>query len=911
MMIQNQGRVGIGTTSPGSALEVASTNSSQLTLRNTDTTNGTAGYGNLWADNNGLWLQGHGDTSGESIMLNPNGGNVGIGIGAGNPPGAKLEIRTDIDITSNPDSKGLRLKESHGDWLLSLGVENVTNEGFAIRDISQGTYPFVIREETGNVGIGITSPGYDLDVAGQINADAERIGEYEKFDAGNVSASGGTTRERAIATFAMNEAEWSSTVGFFVEAHSNYYDTGYNKYYIEAGWYGMPDIFRVESLGDLATFFNLRLERDDGNALAPRGALDICSGELNESYTESYGYERYDCKVHLYTLYAQAEYYTNWNVTIASGGMNLFYGDATSEGYVGITKDSAYQEVDANTNDLDNVIYLGRDNIGINTFVPDAKLDVNGTAHLRSSLTMDSFIIGDEMSGITAANQLESLTIDGDEYLIATNVSSINIYSVSGSNLTKGESLYPVPNNETIHNAKTFVMGDQTYLSVAIEGNQLSQVYEWDATNKTFVALASSAGLLRVDAKDIEPFAIGNETYLAIAEIGDQAVIYRWTGSTFTAAGQWAYTNIQDIHDFQYIEIDDRNLLAFSADYLDDNGNNRSRLYIFEYDENTQTFNFEAPLQTLSIGATIERIQTFVRDEQTYIALAYDNSIALYQWNGTDAFFRYSWLTSNNASGAHYFTRGSDDYLLTTGVNSEARLYRWVHDRLEEVQRVGNANHNTQDAISINNGKTFVLANDIRSPIQYDWNTNLYVSPSSGNVSIGYSGHSHKLYVAGVAGGQSDWRIDSDSRLKTSVETIPSALEKILSLRGVTFEWKQEEFPDRNFADGTQIGLIAQEVEEVFPELVSQGEYKSVSYANLVSPLIEAVKELHALYQGHADRLAALEAQNAEQDNHIAHQDERIAHQDELIVQLEEQNVGLLKTVVQLEVRLAALEAAQ
>ena len=151
-------------------------------------------------------------------------------------------------------------------------------------------------------------------------------------------------------------------------------------------------------------------------------------------------------------------------------------------------------------------------------------------------------------------------------------------------------------------------------------------------------------------------------------------------------------------------------------------------------------------------------------------------------------------------------------------------------------------------------------------------------------------------------------KLNSDSRLKKSVETIPSALEKILSLRGVTFEWKQEEFPERNFADGTQIGLIAQEVEAVFPELVSQGEYKSVSYSNLVSPLIEAIKELHALYQGHADRIALLEAKlqgrdaaleekNAELENHIAHQDERIAHQDELIVQL--------------EVRLAALEAAQ
>ena len=149
--------------------------------------------------------------------------------------------------------------------------------------------------------------------------------------------------------------------------------------------------------------------------------------------------------------------------------------------------------------------------------------------------------------------------------------------------------------------------------------------------------------------------------------------------------------------------------------------------------------------------------------------------------------------------------------------------------------------------------------------------------------------------------------LTSDSRYKKEIQTLPSALENILSLRGVSYYWK-----DRD-DDTQQIGVIAQEVEKIYPQLVHTNEdgYKSVAYSNLVSPLIEAVKELHALYQGHADRIAALEeqiqqlqerdaeleAQNAEWENHIAHQDERIAHQDELIVQL--------------EVRLAALEAAQ
>ena len=106
--------------------------------------------------------------------------------------------------------------------------------------------------------------------------------------------------------------------------------------------------------------------------------------------------------------------------------------------------------------------------------------------------------------------------------------------------------------------------------------------------------------------------------------------------------------------------------------------------------------------------------------------------------------------------------------------------------------------------------------------------------------------------------------LSSDSRLKKSVETIPSALEKILSLRGVTFEWKQEEFPERNFADGTQIGLIAQEVEEVFPELVSSGEYKSISYSNLVAPLIEAVKSLYQIDQNTQHQIQEIQKENAE-----------------------------------------------
>ena len=82
----------------------------------------------------------------------------------------------------------------------------------------------------------------------------------------------------------------------------------------------------------------------------------------------------------------------------------------------------------------------------------------------------------------------------------------------------------------------------------------------------------------------------------------------------------------------------------------------------------------------------------------------------------------------------------------------------------------------------------------------------------------------------------------SDVTLKENIETIPNALDKVLNLRGVEF--------DRNDKENNphEIGVIAQEVEEVVPEVVMTNEegLKSVAYGNLVGLLIESIKELKA-----------------------------------------------------------------
>lgn len=79
----------------------------------------------------------------------------------------------------------------------------------------------------------------------------------------------------------------------------------------------------------------------------------------------------------------------------------------------------------------------------------------------------------------------------------------------------------------------------------------------------------------------------------------------------------------------------------------------------------------------------------------------------------------------------------------------------------------------------------------------------------------------------------------SDIRLKKDIELIPNALDKVLSLRGVTFT--------DIATDERRTGVIAQEVQVVLPEAVKEGEeYLSVAYGNLVGVLIESIKELKA-----------------------------------------------------------------
>ncbi len=110
-----------------------------------------------------------------------------------------------------------------------------------------------------------------------------------------------------------------------------------------------------------------------------------------------------------------------------------------------------------------------------------------------------------------------------------------------------------------------------------------------------------------------------------------------------------------------------------------------------------------------------------------------------------------------------------------------------------------------------------------------------------GNQTIGINGTSGSIFTTGNITVASLTET-SDRRLKTNIQPLQNALDNTLKLRGVSYNWI-----DANKIRTNQIGVIAQEVEELYPEFVHTDDkgMKSVNYSQMVAVLIEAVKELN------------------------------------------------------------------
>lgn len=115
-------------------------------------------------------------------------------------------------------------------------------------------------------------------------------------------------------------------------------------------------------------------------------------------------------------------------------------------------------------------------------------------------------------------------------------------------------------------------------------------------------------------------------------------------------------------------------------------------------------------------------------------------------------------------------------------------------------------------------------------------------------------------FVGNVFGSQFSWT--SDKRFKTNIKELATVTEKLLQLKSYTYMFKTEEFKNRNFPKSEQIGFIAQELKELFPQLVvddKQG-YLAVNYVGFIPVLLEGFKEQQTQMEKQQQQINELKA---------------------------------------------------
>jgi hypothetical protein len=126
------------------------------------------------------------------------------------------------------------------------------------------------------------------------------------------------------------------------------------------------------------------------------------------------------------------------------------------------------------------------------------------------------------------------------------------------------------------------------------------------------------------------------------------------------------------------------------------------------------------------------------------------------------------------------------------------------------------------------------------------------LNASGGSVSVGTLTPGFVFSVNGSSGGTDPWSISSDLRLKKDIEPLTGALDLVLQLRGVRYQWREpaerEIGRDLRLTVGRpQLGFIAQEVENVLPAMVDRPKQEGGTYALretvLLPVLVEAIKE--------------------------------------------------------------------
>ena len=230
-----------------------------------------------------------------------------------------------------------------------------------------------------------------------------------------------------------------------------------------------------------------------------------------------------------------------------------------------------------------------------------------------------------------------------------------------------------------------------------------------------------------------------------------------------------------------------------------------------------------------------------IKGSQVNVNSAGDESMAAFVENGAVSLYYDNAVKLATASGGVSITGNAtfaDDGTVIFGAGSDLQI-----------------KHNGTNSIIDNNTGSLLIQSDALT-LESDSGEDYLTAAVNGAVTLFYDNASKLatasggVNVTGTLTATTEVTVSSDVRFKSNIETIDSALDKVKAMRGVYFDKHGAE-------DRRSVGVIAQEMQEVMPEVVvtddTEDKHLSVAYGNLVGVLIEAVKEL-------SDKVEKLEA---------------------------------------------------
>ncbi|MEH0860814.1 tail fiber domain-containing protein [Halobacteriovorax sp. DPLXC-1] len=491
---------------------------------------------------------------------------------------------------------------------------------------------------------------------------------------------------------------------------------------------------------------------------------------------------------------------TQWEPQTVSAGGSGETNTASSVGGTAIFKQKT-------GSDLEFKGLTGSADISLTSNANDVQIGVNTSNSANDLVRLDGLgrlpaIDGSQLTGITGTGEANTLSSAGGTYSLFYQKNGVDL-QLKGLNFTSD---FAVVDNSTSYSVD---------INTANGANELVRL-EADGS----LPALSAANLFNIPTDDT---TIQGRNVNAAAPTDGQALLWdsissQWIPSDVTAAGD----NLGDHTATSNLAMGN-NYISYSG--LDEGlfvnlgGNVGIGTNLPQSDLDIYEANVEVKIRDSNVGVSSEaQVNLFVDGGEAGMSLLNTN----YDWFG-EGFPDSSW---------------SDMFLFYTGPSSSngMRFHPFA----------GNINFSVGDAVFT----------DI-----------MHVNATNTNVGILTTspGAAFALDVNGQIRTTTTVDTSSDRRYKKNIKNISSEvsiLDKFSLIEGVYFDWRQKEYPEKNFKEGRDIGVIAQDIRKVFPEAVTEDEngFLSVAYAKLVAPLIEAVKELVGITDTNKRDIASIEA---------------------------------------------------